>query len=77
MSRGDHLGSPAAAITADTYGQQAGYPNGRSVVRDGWMKSARHRANILRPRYRRMAVAARRRANGRWYLSQVFGGRLL
>ena len=53
-----------------------GYPTGRAVVLDGWMKSAGHRANILDGRFRKMAIAARRGDNGRWYVSQVFGRRL-
>ncbi|GAA2156438.1 CAP domain-containing protein [Nocardioides koreensis] len=51
----------------------AGFPSGRSVVNDGWMKSKAHRANILERRYRRMAVVARKGDDGRWYVSQVFG----
>ena len=50
-----------------------GFTTGVSVVDDGWMKSADHRANILEPRFRRMEVVARRGANDRWYVSQVFG----
>jgi len=51
----------------------AGFPSGRSVVIDGWMKSEDHRANILERRYRRMAIVARKGDDGRWYVSQVFG----
>lgn len=51
----------------------AGFPDGRSVVRRGWMRSPDHRRNILEPRFRRMGVAARRGDDGRWYVSQVFG----
>lgn len=51
----------------------AGFPTGRSVVVDGWMKSKDHRANILERRYRRMAIVARKGDDGRWYVSQVFG----
>lgn len=51
----------------------AGFPSGKSVVNDGWMKSKDHRANILEPRYRRMAIVARMGADDRWYVSQVFG----
>lgn len=49
-----------------------GYPTGRSVVVDGWMKSKGHRANILKRDYRLMGVGARR-ADGVWYVAQVFG----
>ena len=49
-----------------------GYPTGRSVVIDGWMRSPGHRANILNRHYRVMGIGARR-ADGRWYVSQVFG----
>jgi uncharacterized protein YkwD len=52
-----------------------GYPTGRAVVRRGWMKSPLHRANILRPSFRLVAVAARQGSDGRWYASQVFGRR--
>ena len=51
----------------------AGFPSGKSVVNDGWMKSKDHRANILERRYRRMAIVARLGDDGRWYVSQVFG----
>ncbi|MDI6910832.1 CAP domain-containing protein [Nocardioides sp.] len=49
-----------------------GYPTGRSVVLDGWMKSTGHRANILKRGYRLMGIGARR-AGGTWYVAQVFG----
>lgn len=52
-----------------------GYGTGRGVVRNGWMKSPPHRANILRRSYRLVAVAARQGRDGRWYASQVFGRR--
>jgi uncharacterized protein YkwD len=52
-----------------------GYGTGRSVVRQGWMKSPPHRANILHRPYRLVAVAARKGPNGLWYASQVFGSR--
>jgi len=52
-----------------------GFPNGRSVVRDGWMKSPGHRANILNRKYRLMGIGARKGHNGRWYVAQVFGRR--
>jgi uncharacterized protein YkwD len=52
-----------------------GYPTGRSVVNDGWMKSAGHRENILSRKFRLMAVAARKGDDGRWYVAQVFGRR--
>ncbi|KRF36489.1 CAP domain-containing protein [Nocardioides sp. Soil805] len=52
----------------------AGYPSGRAVV-TGWMGSEGHRANILEPRYRLVAVAARRGGSGTWYAAQVFGRR--
>jgi len=50
-----------------------GFSSGRSVVDDGWMRSKDHRANILDRRFRRMAIAARKGADGRWYVSQVLG----
>jgi uncharacterized protein YkwD len=52
-----------------------GYPSGTSVVRDGWMKSPPHRANILNRSYSLMGLAARKGHNGKWYVSQVFGRR--
>ena len=48
-----------------------GFTSGKAVVNQGWMKSPPHRANILERRYRRMAVVARKGADGRWYVSQV------
>ncbi|WP_459983803.1 CAP domain-containing protein [Nocardioides sp. AN3] len=52
-----------------------GYRTGRAVVRQGWMKSPPHRANILHRSYRLVAVAARKGSDGLWYSSQVFGRR--
>jgi uncharacterized protein YkwD len=52
-----------------------GYPTGRSVVNQGWMKSDGHRANILSRGFRLVAVAARRDDHGTWYAAQVFGRR--
>lgn len=49
-----------------------GFRTGRSVVRDGWMNSQGHRANILERRYRLMGIGARK-AGGAWYVAQVFG----
>jgi uncharacterized protein YkwD len=50
-----------------------GYPSGRSAVKDGWMHSAGHRANILNRYFRLLGIGARRSADGTWYASQVFG----
>ena len=52
-----------------------GYPTGRSVVNQGWMRSEGHRANILNRGFKLVAVAARRDDQGRWYAAQVFGRR--
>ena len=52
-----------------------GYPTGRAVVNQGWLKSPGHRANILSTGFRLVAVAARRDDNGTWYAAQVFGRR--
>ena len=52
-----------------------GYPTGRKVVNQGWMRSDGHRANILNPDFRLVAVAARRAESGTWYAAQVFGRR--
>ena len=49
-----------------------GFATGRAAVR-GWMGSEGHRANILSPTYRRVAVAAAKDDDGRWYAAQVFG----
>ncbi len=50
-----------------------GYATGRAVVRQGWMLSEGHRANILSRDYRLVAVAGRRSDDGTWYAAQVFG----
>ena len=50
-----------------------GFPGGRAVVR-AWLRSHGHRANLLRPRFRFVAVGARK-ANGVWWVAQVFGRR--
>lgn len=52
----------------------AGYTSGRATVR-GWMRSEFHRANILNPRYRLVAVAARKSGN-QWYVVQIVGRHL-
>ncbi len=52
-----------------------GFDTGRSVVEDGWMRSAGHRANILRAGFRLLGTGARRGDDGLWYAVQVFGSR--
>jgi uncharacterized protein YkwD len=52
-----------------------GYPSGRAVVRQGWMQSPPHRANLLHRSFRIVAVAARRGSDGRWYASQLLAQR--
>ena len=52
-----------------------GYPTGRAVVWQGWMRSEGHRANILNRDFRLVAVAGRRSEDGTWYAAQVFGRR--
>ena len=52
-----------------------GYPTGRKVVNQGWMRSDGHRANILNPDFKLVAVAARRDEGGNWFVAQVFGRR--
>lgn len=52
-----------------------GYPTGKAVVNQGWMRSEGHRANILSRSFRLVAVAARRDDDGTWYAAQVFGRR--
>ena len=49
-----------------------GFPDGRSVM-VGWMNSAGHKANILKPEYRLLGVGAVQDARGVWYAAQVFG----
>lgn len=51
-----------------------GFTSGRAAVA-GWMASPGHRANILNPRYRLLAVGAAQASNGQWYSAQVFGRR--
>jgi len=51
----------------------AGFRTGRSVVRDGWMRSEGHRENVLDGGFRRVEVVARKGGDGRWYAAQVFG----
>lgn len=53
----------------------SGYESGRSVVSDGWMKSAGHRRNILTRGFRIVAVGSARDEAGRWYTAQVLGRR--
>lgn len=51
-----------------------GFPSGRSVVNDGWMRSRGHRENILRSGFRKVAIGARK-SGDTWYVAQVFGRR--
>lgn len=51
-----------------------GFVTGTSVVKAGWMNSAGHRANILNRAFRLEAIGARK-ANGTWYVAQVFGSK--
>ncbi|WP_122816699.1 CAP domain-containing protein [Nocardioides pantholopis] len=52
-----------------------GYPTGRAVVNQGWMRSPGHRANILRGEYRIQAIGSHRGADGARYASQVLARR--
>lgn len=52
-----------------------GYPSGKAVVNQGWMKSKGHRKNILRKQFRLGVVVARKGSDGVWYAAQVFGTR--
>ena len=71
------LGAIMAECGLVTTGENVayGYPTGRTVVNQGWMRSDGHRANILNPDFRLVAVAARRDESGTWYAAQVFGRR--
>ena len=62
------------ACNLSTVGENVafGYPNGKSVVL-AWMASPGHRANILNPKFRLIAVGAYQDSRGLWYASQVFG----
>lgn len=50
-----------------------GYATGKAAVKDGWMHSPGHKANLLEKRYRLMAIAARQTEKGRWVAVQLFG----
>ncbi len=50
-----------------------GYPTAKSVMR-AWMRSPGHRANILRPQFRRIGLGMSTDSNGRIYWVQNFGG---
>lgn len=49
-----------------------GYP-GAPAVTQAWLRSPPHRANLLDPAHRLVAVAAQQDGAGRWYVSQVVG----
>lgn len=51
----------------------SGFPNGRAVVNQGWMKSAPHRRNLLDKRFRVLSIGARKGSDGVWYASQLLG----
>ncbi len=69
------LGAVMRGCKLNTAGENvaSGYRTGKSVVNDGWMNSDGHRANILNPSFRLMAIGARKGHDGRWYVAQVFG----
>jgi uncharacterized protein YkwD len=71
------LGAVMDGCGLNTAGENVavGFATGQSVVRQGWMNSAGHRANILSRSFRLVAVAARRDDGGAWYAAQVFGRR--
>jgi uncharacterized protein YkwD len=71
------LGPIAATCNVSWVGENIamGYGTGTSVVNRGWMRSAGHKANILRRQYRLVGIGAFRDRNGRWWTSQVFGRR--
>ena len=60
-------------LTAAGENVAAGYPNGTSVVNNGWMTSEGHRENILNSSFTLMGVGARKGHDGEWYVAQVFG----
>ena len=68
------LGPIMKTCNLSTVGENVayGYPNGRSVVA-AWMRSPGHRANILNPNFRLIAVGAYQDSHGSWYVAQVFG----
>lgn len=49
-----------------------GYGSGKSVTA-AFMASSGHRENLLRSRFRTMAVGAYLDSKGRWWVSEVFG----
>jgi uncharacterized protein YkwD len=71
------LGAVLRRCNLNTAGENVayGFPDGRSVVNDGWMESPGHRANILNRTFRLMGIGARKGHDGRWYVAQVFGRR--
>ena len=68
------LGPIMKTCNLNTVGENIayGYPNGTSVVA-AWMRSSGHRANILNPNFRLIAVGAYQDSHGSWYVAQVFG----
>jgi uncharacterized protein YkwD len=69
-----NLGPILKTCKLSTVGENVayGYPSGKSVV-SAWMASPGHKANILTPKFRLIAVGAYRDSRGSWYVSQVFG----
>ena len=62
----DACGARRAAENIGTSGDSA------EAVMQSWMRSRRHRASILDPRYRAIGVGAARSRSGRWYVVQNF-----
>jgi uncharacterized protein YkwD len=54
-------------------GENIGVTQGSAEeLMESWMRSRRHRANILDPRYRSIGLGASRSENGRWWVVQNF-----
>lgn len=53
----------------------AGYHNGQTTVRSGWMESEGHRANILTRAHRLTAAGSVRDAHGTWWTVQILARR--
>ena len=70
------LGPVLAACDLQRVGENVayGYPSGTAVTA-GWMGSAGHRANILKPEFRLIGVGAAQGSDGLWYAAQVLGTR--
>jgi uncharacterized protein YkwD len=60
------------SVLGENIGYTQGYDDPATFMVDQWMQSAKHRANILSPEFRAMAIGSFAGPDGSIYLTQTF-----